>query len=313
MDHVSCHKNDKSDNISTVDNSDIGCNSNGMINRDVVNIIDVSGLYFSYNNKNKVLDGVNLKINQGEFVCIVGPNGSGKSTLVKHFNGLLIPSSGRVTAIGHLTTDKEHVFDIRKNIAMVFQNPDNQIVSSIVEEDVAFALENLGVSPTEIRTRVSNVLKIVDMAEFEKHSVHNLSGGQKQKVAIASAIAMMPKCIIFDESTSMLDPTGRRSILNLIIKLVKEQNITVVFVTHFMDEACFADRLIVMNDGKIVIDDKPVNVFKKGEGLTEIGLELPEITKLCQDLRHNNLDIGIQTTIESVADRLENVLNLNKF
>lgn len=276
------------------------------------NIIDINNLFFSYDNKKLILNNINLQIKQGEFIAIIGPNGCGKSTLVKHLNGLLLPASGEVKSAGHLTTDKNHILEIRKNIAMVFQNPDNQIVSTIVEEDVAFALENLGVEPEEIRCRVDNALKIVDMFENKKRSTTRLSGGQKQRVAIACAIAMSPKCIVFDEATSMLDPLGRKCVLDLIKNLSKQQNITVVMVTHFMDEACLADRILVMNNGEIVMDNHPVKIFENSEKLLKIGLELPEIARLCKTLQENDFDIKIRTQIKEVAQDLKKIINKYK-
>ncbi|MBP0979682.1 MAG: energy-coupling factor transporter ATPase [Oscillospiraceae bacterium] len=268
-------------------------------------IIKTNNLCFSYNNKDIVLDNISLNINQGELVCIIGPNGCGKSTLIKHFNAILKPSSGEVKILGNLTSnpDPKNILNIRKNIAMVFQNPENQIVATIVEEDVAFALENLGVEPEKIKRIVVESLKTVDMLEYIKHSTNQLSGGQKQRVAIASAISMNPRCIIFDEATSMLDPTGRQDVLNLIIKLSKQNNITVIFVTHFMEEACLADRIIVLNKGKIEIDSSPENVFNQTERLKNIGLELPKHLELCNRLKSQNNNF--KKTVITVDDAAE--------
>lgn len=278
------------------------------------NIITVDGLSFSYKEGTKILDDVSLSIGQGELIAIVGSNGCGKSTLVKHFNGILVPSSGEVKVMGHLTTDVNNLLNIRKNVAMVFQNPDNQIVATIVEEDVAFALENLGTDPVEIKKCVYEALKMVNMYEYRHHATYQLSGGQKQRIAIACAISVRPKCIIFDEATSMLDPVGRQDILNLILKLSKQQNITVIFVTHFMEEACLADRLIVMGNGRIKIDSTPKQVFSKPDELLELGLELPKTTELCYKLKCHGLNNIDKTaiTIEDTAEILSEILKGNK-
>ena len=278
------------------------------------NIIIVNNLSFSYKEGTKILDDVSLCIGQGELIAIVGPNGCGKSTLIKHFNGILVPSSGEVKVMGYLTTDVNNLLNIRKNVAMVFQNPDNQIVATIVEEDVAFALENLGTDPVEIRKCVDAALKMVNMYEYRNHATYQLSGGQKQRIAIACAISVMPKCIVFDEATSMLDPVGRQDILNLIFKFSKQYNITVIFVTHFMEEACLADRLIVMENGKIKIDSTPKQVFSKPNELLELGLELPKTTELCNELKCrglNNVD-KIAITIAETAEILSEILKENK-
>lgn len=278
------------------------------------NVITVDGLSFSYKEGTKILDDVSLSIGQGELIAIVGSNGCGKSTLVKHFNGILVPSSGEVKVMGHLTTDVNNLLNIRKNVAMVFQNPDNQIVATIVEEDVAFALENLGTDPVEIKKCVYEALKMVNMYEYRHHATYQLSGGQKQRIAIACAISVRPKCIIFDEATSMLDPVGRQDILNLILKLSKQQNITVIFVTHFMEEACLADRLIVMGNGRIKIDSTPKQVFSKPDELLELGLELPKTTELCYKLKCHGLNNIDKTaiTIEDTAEILSEILKGNK-
>lgn len=277
-------------------------------------IITVDKLSFSYKEGTKILDDVSLNIGQGELIAIVGSNGCGKSTLVKHFNGILVPNSGEVKVMGHLTTDVNNLLNIRKNIAMVFQNPDNQIVATIVEEDVAFALENLGTDPVKIKKCVYEALKMVDMYEYRHHATYKLSGGQKQRIAIACAISIMPKCIVFDEATSMLDPVGRQDILNLILKLSKQQNITVIFVTHFMEEACLADRLIVMGNGRIKLDSTPKRVFSKPDELVALGLELPKTTELCHKLRCNGLNNIDKTaiTIEETAEILSEILKGNK-
>lgn len=277
-------------------------------------IIKINNLSFSYDNKNKVLDNISLNINQGELVCIVGPNGCGKSTLIKHFNAILRPISGDIKIFGKsiVNAKEKDILNIRKNIAMVFQNPENQIVATIVEEDVAFALENLGIAPDEIIRAVDEALTTVNMIKYKKHSTYQLSGGQKQRVAIAGAISMKPKCIIFDEATSMLDPIGRQEILDLIVKLARKNNITVIFVTHFMEEACLADRIIVMNNGQVIFDESPEKIFSesKTDILKEIGLEIPKHIELCKKLKYKNNDlkktvITIDDAVEFIGDILD--------
>ncbi|MBQ7897366.1 MAG: energy-coupling factor transporter ATPase [Clostridia bacterium] len=232
----------------------------------------------------KVINNISLEIEKGSFVAILGHNGSGKSTLAKLFNGILIPKSGRVTVDGMDTSDEDLLFDIRRRVGMVFQNPDNQIVATTVEEDVAFAPENLGVEPSEIRRRVAEALETVGMTRFRQHSPSQLSGGQKQRVAIAGIIAMKPECIIFDESTAMLDPQGRKEVLDTITKL-RQDGMTVVLITHYMNEAVYADRVIVMNDGNVEMDAPPRQIFSKVERLKEIGLDVPQVTELIFKLR----------------------------
>lgn len=273
-------------------------------------IINIKNLTFSYNQKNNVLNNVDLKFKQGEFVSIIGPNGSGKSTLAKQFNGILLPTHGEVNVLGFLTTDSEHIIDIRKNISMVFQNPDNQIVATIVEEDVAFALENLGTEPNKIKKRVNDALKMVGMDEYKKHATYQLSGGQKQRVAIASAISTMPKCIILDEPTSMLDPAGREDVLKLISNLVKEYNITIILITHFMEEACLADRLIVMDHGKVIMDNTPKQIFAEPKQLLEIGLELPITVELCNKLKCKGYNVSQPAiNITEATEVIKSILN----
>lgn len=270
--------------------------------------IKIKNLKFLYN-KDIILNDISLNISQGELVSIIGPNGSGKSTLIKHLNGILIPVSGEVNVFGYLTTDTENIFNIRKNIAMVFQNPENQIVASIVEEDVAFALENLGYHPNKIREMVDKALKLVGMFTYRQHSTYELSGGQKQRIAIASAIAMTPRCIVFDEATSMLDPTGRKDVIDLIINLSKNLNLTVIFVTHFMEEAILADRLIVMNNGKIEMDGPPAQIFSQPNRLKQIGLALPKQTELCYRLKEEGYNIDkITMTIDDAVRNIEKLL-----
>lgn len=234
-----------------------------------------------------VLRDISLKVKKGEFLAVLGHNGCGKSTLAKHFNAIHLPCGGKVYAAGFDTADEEHLFDIRQHVGMVFQNPDNQIVATIVEEDVAFALENMGVPPEEMRERVDSALKSVGMYEYREHSPHQLSGGQKQRVAIAGIIAMRPDCIIMDEPTAMLDPLGRREVLKTIRELNSRYGITIVLITHYMDEAAKADRVVVMDKGKIVIDNVPSEVFSDVELMKGLGLDVPQVTELMYMLGKN--------------------------
>lgn len=251
------------------------------------------------------LKEVDLTINKGEFVVILGHNGSGKSTLAKHLNCLLLPSSGAVFIKGMNTSQEENIWDIRQTVGMVFQNPDNQMVATLVEEDVAFGPENLGIKPEEIRKRVDDALKNVNMDEFKKHPPHLLSGGQKQRVAIAGVLAMEPECIVLDEPTAMLDPVGRDEVISTIKKLNREKGITVVHITHFMDEAVQADRIVVMEAGKIVMDGRPTEVFSRVEELKSIGLDVPQVTELAYLLRKEGLDIEQNIlTIEEMVMKL---------
>lgn len=240
-----------------------------------------------------VLDGVDLTITPGSFVAVLGHNGSGKSTLAKHLNAILLPSGGKVYVEGIDTADEDRLLDIRSTVGMVFQNPDNQIVANVVEEDVAFALENLGVPSDEIRLRVDQALEMVGMSEYATHAPHLLSGGQKQRVAIAGVIAMRPKCVVMDEPTAMLDPVGRREVLDTIRSLNKSYGMTIVLITHHMDEAAMADRLVVMAHGKIVSDGSPAQVFSHVEELKSIGLSVPETVELCWQLRKAGVDVPL--------------------
>lgn len=250
-----------------------------------------------------VLDGIDFKVQKGEFVAVLGHNGSGKSTLAKHFNAILLPTDGKVTVDGIDTKDEERLFDIRQKVGMVFQNPDNQIVATIVEEDVAFAPENLGVEPEEIRRRVDDALREVDMYEYRLHAPHQLSGGQKQRVAIAGIIAMRPECIVLDEPTAMLDPRGRREVMRTIRRLNREHGTTVVLITHYMDEAVQADRVAVVDGGKILLEGSPKEVFSNVSILKDVGLDVPQVTELAFELRKSgvNLPIDILTADECVA------------
>ncbi|MBQ9941332.1 MAG: energy-coupling factor transporter ATPase [Clostridia bacterium] len=252
---------------------------------------------------------INLTIEKGSSVVILGHNGSGKSTLAKLINGILLPTSGKVTVNGMDTSNQENILEIRRTVGMVFQNPDNQIVATVVEEDVAFGPENLGVPPHEIRSRVEYALNAVGMSEFRLHAPHQLSGGQKQRIAIAGVIAMKPQYIILDESTAMLDPYGRREILDTAHSLNKNENITTVLITHYMEEAVYADRVIVMNDGSVVMDGSPAYVFSNVDKLKAIGLDVPQPTELLYLLSKDGhkLPAGIMT-VKDAADALEKYL-----
>jgi len=259
-------------------------------------LIEVKNLTYFYSNDDgqseKVLNNINLKINDGEFVAVLGHNGSGKSTFAKHLNAILMPSDGVVYVDGISTSGEETLWDIRSRVGMVFQNPDNQIVASVVEEDVAFAPENLGVEPSQIRQRVDEALEAVGMSEYKTHSPHMLSGGQKQRVAIAGIIAMKPSIIVMDEPTAMLDPIGRREVLKTIEDLNRNYNITIILITHNMDEAVKAHRVVVIDSGNVLIDDTPKNVFKNVELLKSIGLDVPQVTMLAYKLRQNGIQIS---------------------
>lgn len=248
--------------------------------------------------KTTVFRNLNFSVEKGEFVAVLGHNGSGKSTLVKCFNGINIPEEGDVIVNGYNTKDEEHLLDIRQSVGMVFQNPDNQIVATIVEEDVAFALENMGVEPKEIRRRVDDALKTVGMYEYREHAPHKLSGGQKQRVAIAGILAMRPDCILLDEPTAMLDPNGRKEVLKTIKMLNKEFGVTIVLITHYMDEAAQAERVVVMDSGEIVMNDTPKKVFSRVEELKNIGLDVPQVT----ELTHMLIDEGISLDSEIITE-----------
>ncbi len=241
----------------------------------------------------EILKGVDLEIRRGEFVAIIGHNGSGKSTAAKHMNALLLPKGGTVRVFGLDTADEALTLEIRRQVGMVFQNPDNQIVSNVVEEDVAFAPENLGVPPEEIRRRVDEALKTVGMYDYKEHTPHLLSGGQKQRVAIAGVLAMNPKCIIFDEPTAMLDPVGRQEVLNIIDVLRKTYGTTVVLITHHMEEAVAADRIIVMSDGRVVMNGSPREIFTRVEELNTLGLAVPDTTYLLWELNKSGFDLPL--------------------
>lgn len=251
------------------------------------------------------LDDVSLAIRKGEFVSIIGTNGSGKSTLAKHFNVLLTPSKGTVTVLGMDTKDPKNLWDIRQHVGMVFQNPDNQIVAAVVEEDVAFGPENLGVEPSEIRRRVDEALDSVNMTEYALHSPGLLSGGQKQRIAIAGVLAMKPDCIVLDEPTAMLDPVGRKEVLETVHRLNKEEGITIVYITHFMEEAVTSDRVVVMKNGKLLHDGTPREIFSQVPMLKELGLDVPVAAEVAAKLRLDGVSLSNEIiTEEELGDQL---------
>ncbi len=284
-----------------------------------MNIIEVKDLSFEYPitddegnvvGGNKVLENINLEIPKGQFLAILGHNGCGKSTLAKHFNGILIGNSGKVYVNGIDTADDDRIYDVRQTVGMVFQNPDNQLVATIVEEDVAFAPENLGIPPAEIRERVDEALNAVDMYKYRLHSAHQLSGGQKQRIAIAGVIAMRPQCVVLDEPTAMLDPKGRRSVMKTIKRLNGEFGITVVLITHYMDEAAQAERVVVMDNGKIIMDDVPKKIFSQGDRLNEVGLDVPQVTQLAYELKKEGIDISLEVlTEEDMLGEIERLIS----
>ena len=257
-----------------------------------------------------VLEDVTLSVEAGSFVAVLGHNGSGKSTLAKHLNAILLPSGGKVYVGGLDTADESLLLDVRRQVGMVFQNPDNQIVASVVEDDVAFGPENLGIPSAEIRERVDAALKAVGMTDFAAHAPHLLSGGQKQRVAIAGVLAMRPRCVVLDEPTAMLDPVGRQEVMRTILELKEKFGITLVLITHHMDEAAMADRLIVMHEGHIVKDGTPTQVFRDVEGLRALGLEVPEPVALMHELRRAGLDVPLDTLdADSCANALKHLLS----
>ena len=269
--------------------------------------IQVKDASFFYNKTEgeapiRVFEHLDLTIEQGTFVVILGHNGCGKSTLAKHFNAILLPNLGEVMVYGMDTRDENEMIPVRKTVGMVFQNPDNQIVANVVEEDVAFALENLGVPPKEIRERVDAALKAVGMYDYRKHAPHLLSGGQKQRVAIAGVLAMRPKCVVLDEPTAMLDPVGRNEVVSTIHELNEKFGVTVVQITHHMREATEADRVVVMNDGKIIADDTPKKVFSQVELLRDVGLTVPETTDLLYELNERGWNLPLDAlSVEECA------------
>ena len=276
-------------------------------------MISAENVHFSYDGKTEILKGITADIEKGQFVAVLGHNGSGKSTFARLINSILVPTEGKITVLGTDTADEEKLYDIRRKVGMVFQNPDNQIVASVVEEDVAFGLENTGVPPEEIRERVDEALKAVGMYEYRKHSPGMLSGGQKQRVAIAGIIAMRPECIVLDEPTSMLDPAGRKDVMNTIKKLCGSYGITVLLITHYMDEAVQADRVIVIDEGRVILDGVPKNVFSNVEILKKAGLDVPQVTELVFKLRKQGIDIDPDVlTEEECVNALASVLKEGK-
>ena len=268
----------------------------------------VSFSYESEDSNTEVLENFSLKINKGEFLAVLGHNGCGKSTVAKLCNAIEVPQRGKVIVDGIDTSDEDRLYDIRQKVGMVFQNPDNQIVATIVEDDVAFGPENLGVEPEEIRRRVDEALKSVSMYEFRHFEPHKLSGGQKQRVAIAGIIAMEPECIVLDESTAMLDPRGRQEVMNTVLKLNREEGKTVVFITHYMDEAVKADRVVVMDKGRIILDGKPKEVFAHRDLLKNAGLDVPEAAEIANELISEG--ISLPSDILDIDELLEAVVGV---
>lgn len=261
-----------------------------------MSFISIQDVFFSYGQEEgqptkNAVDGVSLSIEKGEFVAVIGHNGCGKSTLAKHLNAMLLPDSGKVLVDGDDTSDEEKTYDIREKVGLVLQNPDNQLVASIVEEDVAFGPENLGIEPAEIRRRVDEALKAVDMYEYREHAPFKLSGGQKQRIAIAGILAIQPACIVLDEPTAMLDPSGREEVISTLLKLNREKNMTVVLITHYMDEAVLADRVVVMDSGKILTQGTPEEVFSQVELLKKHRLDVPQSAELAYKLKGCGLKI----------------------
>ena len=281
-----------------------------------MDLIKLENVDFSYtvdedengvSQKIKVLENFNLTIEKGSFVAVLGHNGSGKSTVAKLINGILFPEKGRVLVDNQQTADDDSIFDIRKKVGMVFQNPDNQIVASIVEEDVAFGVENLGYPPEECRKRVDEALKTVGMYDLRERAPHKLSGGQKQRVAVAGIIAMKPMCIVLDEPTAMLDPSGRKEVMDTVKMLNKQDGITIVLITHYMDEAVQADRVVVIDDGKIKSDGTPHNVFKDVDKMKSMGLDVPQATELVYNLnlKSENTILNADECVEFILKKME--------
>ena len=272
------------------------------------NIIELKNVSYLYDEENeptdRAVDSIDLSISQGEFVGIIGHNGSGKSTLAKLFNGLLLPNEGDVFVLDYNTRDDDTITQVRRNVGMVFQNPDNQMVATIVEEDVAFGAENLGLDPKEIRRVVDESLKAVDMYEFKDKKPHQLSGGQKQRIAIAGVLAMHPNCIIFDESTAMLDPIGRNEVLDTMLRLNKEDGVTIILISHYMEELVHADRIIIMERGHIAMQGSPKEIFSESDKLKHLRLNVPEIVEIAEGLRRGGMPLreGILTAKELVDE-----------
>lgn len=284
------------------------------LNSEVLNlekIINTENLTYIYNNdiQSLVLDNVNISVKKGEFLCVLGHNGSGKSTLAKHFNAILLPTIGTCYVKGIDTKDESRIFDIRKNVGMVFQNPDNQLVATVVEDDVAFALENLGIEPSEIRKRVDFALKSVGLYDYRKDAPHKLSGGQKQRVAIAGVIALRPECIVLDEPTAMLDPLGRKEVIDTLISLNREFGLTIVLITHYMEEASLSDRVVVLDNGKILLDDCPAKIFENVALIKSIGLDVPQTTELLYELYRDGVRVSFENlSIDDCVNELKKLL-----
>ncbi len=280
------------------------------------NIIEIKNVTYTYTEDDSIhtaVKDISLNIERGSFTVILGHNGSGKSTLAKMMNGLNKPTSGDVLVNGINTKDEETELQVKKTVGMVFQNPDNQLIASIVEEDVAFGPENLGIASDEIRKRVDDALKAVEMYEFRESTPHRLSGGQKQRIAIAGIIAMSPECLVLDEPTAMLDPKGRAEIINTLLKLNHEKGITIVLITHYMEEAENADRVIVMNDGEIIDDGTPKEIFKNVEKLKQVGLDVPQATELLYELSKNGFRVKTNIiSIEEAANEIKRALHLEE-
>ena len=286
-------------------------------------IIDIKNLVFEYIRRDeegnteeieRAIDGVELEVNEGDFIAILGHNGSGKSTLAKHLNALLVPTEGTVWVNGYDTRDVSNLLNIRQSAGMVFQNPDNQIIASVVEEDVGFGPENMGVPTEEILTRVKDSLAAVGMSGYAKHSPNKLSGGQKQRVAIAGIMAMKPKCIVLDEPTAMLDPIGRKEVLKTVHKLNKNDNITIILITHYMDEVIDADKIFVMEEGKVVLQGTPREVFSEVERLESYRLDVPQVTKLAYELKQSGVPIDVTVlTVEEFREAIKNVTHSRSY
>ncbi|MDD6796620.1 MAG: energy-coupling factor transporter ATPase [Clostridiaceae bacterium] len=282
------------------------------MSENMIDFQDVTYKYTSLEDEKKIeryaVKGVNLEVKRGEFLVVLGHNGSGKSTIAKHINALLVPTEGTVLVDGLDTSDEENVWKIRSTAGMVFQNPDNQLVATIVEEDVAFGPENLGIEPSEIRKRVNESLNKVGMSEYKRHAPHLLSGGQKQRVAIAGILAMKPQCIVFDEPTAMLDPNVRTEVMETIKDLNENYGITIVLITHYMDEAAMGDRIVVVDNGRIKMEGNPREIFSQVDKMKKIGLDVPQVTELANELKNAGVDIS--TEILNVDERVNALCQL---
>lgn len=276
---------------------------------DLITLNDVSYAYDEKEEREAVLKSINLAFKKGEITAVLGHNGSGKSTLAKLLNGLLKPTTGEIRVAGLLVNDDCNQLDVRKKVGLVFQNPDNQLIATSVEDDVAFGLENIGVPQQEMAERITKALAAVDMLDYRNHSPYNLSGGQKQRVAIAGVLAMEPECIVFDEPTAMLDPKGRKEVIDTLLSLAREKDITVILITHFMDEAALADRVVVMDDGNVLLDGTPNEVFKNVELLQSVGLDVPIASQLLYELAKAGKDLNKNViTVDSCVEALTEAL-----